>query len=155
MLDTELTFSDHNGHLVVIMDQVAQRLISHRQLHCFSKEAAGILIGERRGPHLIICELSEPGLGDLRHRFSVNRKGQHHQTRVLTAFTQSDGTKQYLGEWHTHPEDNPTPSSRDICSWQEHIDDSSPMILLIVGRKNIWLGKMESGVITSLAQSQQ
>lgn len=75
MLDTELVFNSRNGDLVVIMNNVIQRLLSYRQLHSFSKESAGVLIGERRGSHLVICDLSEPGLGDIRYRYSVNRRG--------------------------------------------------------------------------------
>jgi len=55
----------------------------YRQLHHLSKEAAGVLIGERRGPHLIICDISEPGSGDVRDRFNVDRKGLIIRKRLL------------------------------------------------------------------------
>lgn len=141
MISEELTFKDEDGHLVVIMPSVVERLLSHRQLEARSLEAAGVLIGERRGVHLVIQDLSEPGAGDLRTRYSVDRCGRHHQTAVDKAFVDSNGTCQYLGEWHTHPEDDPSPSSKDTNSWKRFLVDSQPMALLIVGRKSIWMAK--------------
>ena len=154
LIDNDLTFKDDKGHLVAIMSHVAERLMRYRQLHHLSKESAGVLIGERRGFHLVICDISEPGPGDVRERFNVDRKGHHHQAKVSAAFAKSAGTLQYLGEWHTHPEDNPTPSSKDHFSWKKGIHASNPMILLIVGRKTIWVGRKEGSSITSLLQSE-
>ncbi|KDE34186.1 peptidase [Kosakonia radicincitans UMEnt01/12] len=150
MSDNELIFHDQNGHLVVLMGAVVQHLNSYRQIGKSSKEAAGILIGERRGQHLVICDLSEPGPGDLRQRYLVDRRGAHHQKKVDDAFSQSMGTHQYLGEWHTHPEDHPTPSYQDKKSWKDNIDAMMPMIVLIVGRKSFWIGRKEGNMIYPL-----
>lgn len=141
MANVELTFRDGNDHLVVIMPAVVECLMCHRQLLPTCAEAAGVLIGERRGPHLVIHRLSEPGPGDVRSRHSVDRRGFHHQVAVEEAFTGSQGTLQYLGEWHTHPEDAPSPSPTDKGSWSRHLIHQEPMILLIVGRKRIWAAK--------------
>lgn len=143
MSDNELIFHDQNDHLVVLMGAVVKRLNSYRQIEKSSKEAAGILIGERRSQHLIICDLSEPGPGDLRQRYLVDRRGAHHQKKVDDAFSQSMGIHQYLGEWHTHPEDHPTPSFQDMKSWRHNIDATMSMIVLIVGRKSFWIGRKE------------
>jgi len=141
MVNTELTFKDTDAHLVVIMPFVVERLLDHRQLDPHNDEAAGVLIGERRGPHVVIQGLSEPGKGDIRSRHSVNRLGAHHQIAVDKAFASSKGTFQYLGEWHTHPEDTPSPSQTDTSSWTTNLVDTEPMILIIVGRRRIWAAK--------------
>ena len=141
MANAELTFKDTDAHLVVIMPSVVERLLDHRQLDPLSDEAAGVLIGERRGPHIVIQRLSEPGKGDIRNRHSVNRLGAHHQIAVDKAFASSKGTFQYLGEWHTHPEDAPSPSQTDTSSWATNLVDIEPMILIIVGRQRIWAAK--------------
>ncbi|MCA6968408.1 Mov34/MPN/PAD-1 family protein [Pectobacterium carotovorum] len=154
MINTELTFYDNNHRLVVIMPNVVQRLLSHRQLNYISKEAAGVLIGERRGIHLVITDLSEPGTDDIRHRYSVDRRGSHHQDKVDLAFVQSQGTYQYLGEWHSHPEDKPIPSYKDRQSWERHLDAHEPMVLIIVGRKELWAGKKERNTIIPLILSE-
>ncbi|MBM5573167.1 Mov34/MPN/PAD-1 family protein [Deefgea sp. CFH1-16] len=150
MVDSELTFKDSNECLLVIMPSVVIRLLAHRQLYWNSKEAAGVLIGERRGPHLVIQDISEPGEGDIRSRFSVDRQGPHHQIAVDKAFAQSSGTLQYLGEWHTHPEDQPSPSAKDLSSWRRHLVDSEQMLLVIVGREEIWAAKKIADTIVPL-----
>ncbi|MBP2546256.1 integrative and conjugative element protein (TIGR02256 family) [Acinetobacter guillouiae] len=71
----------------------------------------------------------------------VNRISKHHQETVDTAFQNSDGTYQYLGEWHTHPEDAPTPSMTDYSSWNKNLSAKEPLILIIVGRTQFWVGK--------------
>ncbi|WP_258058132.1 Mov34/MPN/PAD-1 family protein, partial [Vibrio cholerae] len=68
--------------------------------------------------------------------------------RVNEAFERSAGTHLYLGEWHTHPEDRPFPSATDRHSWRRNIVSDESMLLLIVGRKDFWLGKKERELIT-------
>lgn len=56
----------------------------------------------------------------------------------------SEHTRVYFGEWHTHPEDEPTPSFRDTSSINElvlstDVDKSiDGLILVIVGREDIY-----------------
>ena len=152
MIEAELTFKDNDGHLVVIMSSTLKRLLIYRQHSWCSKEAGGVLIGERRGTHIVIQEISEPGEGDIRSRNSVDRRGPHHQKVVNEAFSRSLGTLQYLGEWHSHPEDIPAPSIKDLNTWERHLVDSKPMILLIVGREKIWAAKKISDKIIPLIE---
>jgi integrative and conjugative element protein (TIGR02256 family) len=147
-----MTFTDKNNHLTVLLSGVIDRILLYRQFSPRSKEAGGVLIGERRGPHLVIKRISEPSVGDKRTRHSVDRCGPGHQTAVDEAFAQSDGTLQYLGEWHTHPEDLPSPSPTDEYSWMKNIICSEPMIVIIVGRKRIWAGKKIGRTISHLIE---
>ena len=70
----ELVFKDDDGKVVVILEHVLNIMLNYRQLTPTCFEAAGVLIGERRGPHLVICDLSVPGIGDIRSRYQVNRR---------------------------------------------------------------------------------
>ncbi|WP_342590608.1 Mov34/MPN/PAD-1 family protein [Acinetobacter guillouiae] len=126
---------------MVITPEVADIFISYRQLSSSSPESAGVIIGERRGVHIVIRTISVPSDADIRSRFMVNRISKHHQETVDTAFQNSDGTYQYLGEWHTHPEDAPTPSMTDYSSWNKNLSAKEPLILIIVGRTQFWVGK--------------
>lgn len=146
----EWVYTDHNSRLVVFKTHAVIRLLHHRQVKLQAREAGGVLIGERRGKHLAVCCVSEPGRGDKRKRYLFIRKGKHHQSLVDSRFRESQGTQQYLGEWHTHPEDHPSPSSMDIKSWKTKVDDSRPMIILIIGRKSNWAALLESGAINPL-----
>ncbi|WP_353614509.1 Mov34/MPN/PAD-1 family protein [Mangrovibacter phragmitis] len=122
------------------MSKVTRLLHSYRQEHYSCTEAGGTLIGERRGQHIVVTDISEPDLDDIRTRNRFERKGSHHQQKVDELFKQSDGFLVYLGEWHTHPEDFPQPSYTDIQSWLTGIKATEPMVLLIVGTKGEWLG---------------
>ena len=121
--------------------EVANILISYRQIDDSRPESAGVLIGERRGVHIIIKTLSEPSSWDIRSRFMVDRVSKHHQKVVDDAFKRSNGEWHYLGEWHTHPEDVPKPSMTDYNSWHKNLKSSDPLILIIAGRTAFWVGK--------------
>jgi integrative and conjugative element protein (TIGR02256 family) len=154
MIDKEIVFKAQDASLVVISNEVANILLSYRQLSDSSQESAGVLIGERRGAHIIITTLSEPSRSDIRSRFMVNRVSKHHQKVVDDAFKKSDGEWHYLGEWHTHPEDIPTPSRTDYNSWHKNLRTSDPIILIIVGRTHLWVGKKTNQIIEVLQISQ-
>ena len=71
---------------------------------------------------------------------------------VDDAFKKSNGEWHYLGEWHTHPEDVPTPSMTDHSSWNKHLKSDLPLILIIVGRTHFWVGKKFKKNIEVLTQ---
>lgn len=141
MIDRELVFKALDGSLVVISPDVANTLLSYRQISASSHESAGVLIGEVRDVHIILKDLSKPSKWDIRSRFMVNRISRHHQKAVYDAFKKSEGEWQYLGEWHTHPEDLPKPSMTDYTSWHKNLKSELPLILIIVGRTHFWVGK--------------
>lgn len=152
MVNKELVFQSKDGLLVVISIGVANTLISYRQLRDSSPESAGVLIGERRGVHIVIKTVSEPSPWDIRSRFKVDRVSRHHQKAVDDAFKKSNGEWQYLGEWHTHPEDVPKPSMTDYSSWHKNLRSSDPLILIIAGRRDFWVGKKTQDNIEVLKQ---
>ena len=148
-MESDLVFK--NGHhLVIILNHTIKSLLKHAQLGQMDTEAAGVLIGERREGHIIINKISEPGPGDVRSRSSVNRVSPHHQELVYSEFRNSKGTQQYIGEWHTHPENHPTPSPLDKRSWMQEMDQDGTLITAIVGRKSIWPGKVVNRKVISL-----
>ena len=152
MVDKELVFQGKDESLVVISIGVANVLISYRQLSDSSSESAGVLIGERRGVHIVIKTVSEPSPWDIRSRFRVDRVSKHHQKAVDNAFKKSDGEWHYLGEWHTHPEDVPKPSMIDYSSWNKNLKSLDSLILIIVGRTDFWVGKKIQDNIEVLKQ---
>lgn len=152
MPSKELVFQAQDKSLVVITPEVADIFISYRQLSSSSPESAGVIIGERRDVHIVIRTISVPSEADIRGRFMVNRISKHHQKTVDKAFLDSDGTSQYLGEWHTHPEDIPQPSMTDYSSWHKNLTTSDPLVLIIVGRTNFWVGKKTRNSIEVLKQ---
>lgn len=152
MVDKELVFKSLDESLVVISTEVANILLSYRQMNDSSPESAGVLIGERRDIHIVITDLSEPSQWDIRSRFMVDRISKHHQKVINDAFKKSKGKWHYLGEWHTHPEDAPKPSMTDYTSWHKNLKSKLPLILIIVGRTHFWVGKKTQDKIEILKQ---
>ncbi|MBB1441321.1 Mov34/MPN/PAD-1 family protein, partial [Shewanella sp. SG41-4] len=139
MDNNEITFKDKYGNLVVIMSDVVELFKKYQQLFPTTPESAGVLIGERRGKHIVITDISIPGKGDSYSRYQVNRKGEHHQKKVDESFFKSNRTKHYLGEWHTHAEKRPTPSALDYKSWSTININNENVILIIVGQHKFWV----------------
>lgn len=136
---------------VLIEPNVLEDLNSFRQLSTESAEAGGILMGYRRGMHLHVTEFSRPTSQDIQTRFSFKRHALQHQKLVIKRWEETGETMDYIGEWHTHPEDCPTPSSIDKTHWLKITKARmEPMIFLIIGRKDQWIGVGLADQIMSL-----
>lgn len=111
--------------------------IQHRDTDC---EAGGLLLGTVHGVHLLIDEATAPTKWDRRFRYLFERTPLGHAGIALARWKASHGTVRYLGEWHTHPEDHPTPSSLDRSEWRRLANDRKdkrPLLAVIVGRKTL------------------
>ena len=127
--------------LLLIEPKVLQRLITFRQLDTSAPEAGGILLGYRRGPHIHVSDVTVPTKRDVQRRFAFFRHATDHQRVATRRWKQSGETMDYVGEWHTHPEDDPSPSGIDLQHWREIASVAPrPMIFLIVGRQSNWCG---------------
>ena len=116
-------------------------LQSHIQRHCWSREAGGILLGRLlvERDHVVVDEVTVPGPPDSRSRSRFFRAERPAQAIVDEAWARSGGELNYLGEWHTHPEDDPTPSWHDRRDWRRLVTiqsyEQSSLFFLIVGRR--------------------
>ena len=119
----------------VLIDQgVANSLSQNRQSTRDCPERGGLLIGYRRGDHFDVIAITLPMLGDRQTRTRFSRLDQGHQKAMGTHWKESGHTADYLGEWHTHPEAKPLPSSLDRREWNKIVARSKlPMLFLIVG----------------------
>lgn len=113
-------------------------------------EAGGILLGYVRGKHLEVFEASEPTSEDRRLRYFFERMIHGHKSLADRRWRESNGLVRYIGEWHTHPQETPSPSSTDIHEWQVLARgrvDRRPLLATIVGRQNLHVELMHaSGV---------
>jgi integrative and conjugative element protein (TIGR02256 family) len=114
-------------------------------------EAGGIFIGSYRGPHVEIGSCTMPLPGDVRKPTLFDRSDPGHHAAALKAWKESKGTDTYVGEWHTHPVDDPVPSDLDLRSWRAIMRRvSNPLIFLIAGRRSIWCGHGSRGELAVL-----
>lgn len=138
------------GGFLVLPSNVLDKMKSHTQILKNDFEAGGLIIGALRQkkeelfllnspPHIEITDVSEPGLNDLRTRFSFVRKGKHHRELVKKGKINSNNDIDYLGEWHTHPEANPLPSSIDVYHWKKNLNGRHAA-LIIIGIESVWVG---------------
>ena len=142
-----MRFELPNNEILQINGDVIKKLSTFKQLESKSTEAGGVILGRviKETNHLIIDELTIPSHYDVRGRFYFKRDKNSHQKTVDIRWLESDKTENYFGEWHTHAEDNPTPSSVDKNDWRRRVKEDKLflnfLISIIVGRKSIgvWL----------------
>lgn len=119
---------------LLIDDAVLDLVMGNRQLKNTDAEAGGILLGLRRDDHLHVTGLTTPCPADQRSRMGFQRKDEFHQAKALVAWQESGGVVDYIGEWHSHPERHPSPSSIDIREWKSIcLFQRKPMVFLIAG----------------------
>lgn len=76
------------------------------------------------------------------HKCSCNLDTTKANKQIEEEFEKSNHTRFYLGEWHTHPEDNPSPSYQDLNSIRESYNKNkfvlpNLILMVIIGRKDI------------------
>jgi integrative and conjugative element protein (TIGR02256 family) len=139
MNNNALIYVLENGYLA-IEDDVIKQLTKYIQHSSSDVEQGGVLIGEYRGNHIRITSSSTPGPDDKASRYSFYRNKKYHNKIIKNEWISSEGYSTYVGEWHTHPENYPTPSIIDMTNWEKNLPPDRPMILLIMGLKGIWCG---------------
>jgi integrative and conjugative element protein (TIGR02256 family) len=129
------------GALLLVESEVLERLEPFRQSDAEAPEAGGILIGYRRGPHLHVVDATTPGREDCRSRYEFHRLDPSHQHAAHMRWTRSRHTLDYVGEWHTHPQIDPAPSSLDLDEWALILSRRNvAMIFAILGLDDWWVG---------------
>lgn len=87
---------------------------------------------------VVVDEVTVPSPRDKRRRFFFFREKDTAQKHVVNAWNLSKQTRNYLGEWHSHPQDEPSPSGPDIINWRRVVKESQFeqrfLLFLIVGR---------------------
>ena len=88
-------------------------------------------------------------------RNSCERDAKLANAFIQEQYEQSGHTSIYMGEWHTHPESNPTPSGADVSSVIKiaHLPDNDlPFVILcIVGLESIYWGCVINGKIQKIS----
>lgn len=143
-----LVFSAQGGAKLKLDEVVVNRISSYRQTGPKDREAGGVLLGRHlvASPHRVVDDITEPMTGDKRSRYQFKRGHSSHQRRIDAAWEASGATCAYLGEWHTHPESIPNPSSIDLDDWRrrllEDLFDRDILHFIIVGTHAIraWEG---------------
>lgn len=136
----------YGTYKISISDVIIDAIIKHRQVNnkC---EAGGMLIGSivTNSYEIEVYDYTEPLKEDNRNRLSFKRSNKHNEILYIK-WQESNCTKLYLGEWHTHPQYIPKPSLIDITSWKMLLSKSNTeseiLIFIIIGISSmeIWIG---------------
>ncbi|WP_253478546.1 Mov34/MPN/PAD-1 family protein [Pseudomonas kilonensis] len=115
---------------------------AHVQRKFSAPESGGILLGAVHGPHTQVVHATSPFPNDRGTQYSFDRSSEGHTEMADQLWQESKGIIRYIGEWHTHPEDYPSPSGIDLREWKISAakrKDGRPLLGLIVGRKGIYI----------------
>ncbi len=127
---------------IKISEEVFEKMKSFIQDENHKPEAGGILIGHYlEDNNYSITDVSSPSELDKSSRFNFTRSKKNAQKIINKIFKDSKGKKIYLGEWHTHPEDHPQPSSLDRSEWTllaAQRRDKRPVLAVIIGRRSLY-----------------
>ncbi len=129
----KITINDGDGLSVNIAPKVMKTWCQYRQIDKKSPEACGVLIGgyNDKVNEIYLEACTTPKKEDERKRTRFKLKALSHQKEVNVAHKHSNGERFYIGTWHTHPENNPTPSSTDLRDWEKCIK-RNPQIQLFI-----------------------
>lgn len=136
--------------VLVLSDEVLSYVRAHRQLEHCANEAGGQLFGVVSPQEVLITVATGPYAEDMRSRFSYRSSPQAANAAIET---QEGGGLSYLGEWHTHAEGRPTPSSYDKATMSAISKKSTlragAAMMLIVGQSDtpdgLYVGTFEKG----------
>lgn len=102
------------GFQIHITESVMKILESFIQDTRKKNESGGILLGQVKENNIYIQKITTPNKFDRSSRFGFIRDKDAAQIILDYEFMNSENTITYLGEWHTHPEKIPTPSTQDL-----------------------------------------
>lgn len=103
-------------------------------------ESGGILLGTVHERGLLVTVATTPTRQDRQLRYLFERFPFGHHAVARRLWRSTGGTTRYIGEWHTHPQDIPTPSDLDLKEWRQLAKaraDKRPLLAVIVGRHTL------------------
>lgn len=144
----------HNRVLSIeFTDEIVNSLKAYTQDFHHLHESGGILMGKRLlNGNIIVTNITTPQQGDVIRRCYFKKNKKVHQKISDKIWIGSKGKIIYIGEWHTHPEPIPHPSSVDLRGWQLSVQnqkDEKTYIFLIVGIKEfgLWSYSKANGLL--------
>lgn len=108
-----------------------------------NEENGGILMGELHpSVNTIIITHIICSKNHLSDRYSINLNVKNLQQEMDKIWQKSNGKITYLGDWHTHYENYPNPSSTDYITFVKNYYlskfDQNILVYIILGTKDIW-----------------
>ena len=119
-------------------------------------ESGGILLGQIKDNTIYLIKASVPNPFDKQSRYSFERNKEIAQIIVDHEFINSSNKTIYIGEWHTHPEDYPTPSDPDKRMIMNQLKLSKyiepNLFIIIQGIKDLYVGIYDGKNLTKMEE---
>ena len=137
-------YSDGRRRLKLSSDLL--ELLSAYEKTSDRRERGGILLGRVFDNYDEIVEIVAPSKTDKSKLFSFIRRKYPAQKKINRRWAKGDGYVIYLGEWHTHPNADPYPSSQDrmmIKRTMEKTIMAIKYLYLVIGgiNESVWVGR--------------
>jgi len=132
-----------NKYDIVLHSQPISIVEKFTQYKKKDPESGGIILGKIIDKQINILKLSIPTPLDNSSRANFERNKVSAQIILDYEFYNSGGQLIYLGEWHTHPESFPSPSSIDLKMLKNQFSNNKLntdfLILMIKGTEGMYL----------------
>ena len=123
------------GHSFVLSQTALDHFDRHRQVRCWHREAGGLLFARLKGASVVVDIATGPRRRDRRTRYSYHPDRASEQQEIDE--NHASGIH-FVGTWHTHPEDKPSPSNVDLASLADIFQRSDHALnafaMVIIGR---------------------
>ena len=117
-------------------------------------ELCGVLTGSQIDERTFRVSKVSPPCVARNSRSGCERDAVKANTFIKKDYEASEHTRVYIGEWHTHPEQNPHPSQTDYASIIKSFASaqlSVPLlIMIIVGTEHIFFNVYDGGLFKEI-----
>lgn len=140
----------YEDRFVLFTSEVISLFEKYKQIEKKQHESGGVLFGKVYNDVIIIDQISEPSNEDKSGRYYFYRNVKKAQRIAEKVWQESNGERIYLGEWHTHPENVPTPSRDDEKLIENMLLYSRLEIdflfMIIIGRVSPYIATLSKGM---------
>lgn len=146
---------EYENLVIEIEKKILKVIRDMRQINPTDKESGGILMGSiiSKGNSVVLRDYTVPLKGDCQTRYRFYRRKKRHNAVLENKWKESNKTIMYLGEWHTHPENEPDYSNQDLRNWKRIMRKSkttSTYLFFIIGgitTYKVWVGNRNDNKI--------
>jgi integrative and conjugative element protein (TIGR02256 family) len=135
------------GITINISKDVLESWMNYRQIDRCSIESAGLLVGYRGiESNILIDGITNPKDSDINKHTFFKLDDKKHRLEIEKIHAESQQNRAYIGTWHTHPQEYPTPSSLDYHDWHKHVEENTDrqLFFVVIGTKSIKIFTIEN-----------
>ena len=128
----------NSEQIIEVAPSVLKTFSKFTQVSSDSCEAGGLLFAKFDLPHIHLIKATRPSRADRRSRLRIQFSTRRRASIIKREFRKG---LHFIGEWHTHPEPEPRPSSIDLTSMRNlyalSTHELNYFVMVIVGNSEI------------------